>query len=331
MSHEILETADGAKTCILWVSKTTWISFDDNTTLVLSGKAFLHAKMRNALNIGLTPRKPLEEFQYAVGNSFPSQKVQFFCNDIPKEWPCQERADKCWSILEAIIGEVMISSYNIKEAHDLSIFTSVRKVREMCLTSQLFMLDHVGKQFYCIGKDSYYKTGKEFCRRFFHCVDRAFEALTEYMKESKICRAKYAWSNDTSSISYGTRTQSTTVMEFVQKNQSLVIPYHFILECALKQPFLTPRRPSDIFQSGPQRDNFMLCERRAHNIIKSLRIFPSCHDFVAACKKLFRCLDTKSVCVSNSLGTEVEEGYLINKHVSLDAMYSMIHLVRNIL
>ena len=330
MKSGSVELADGESKCILWVSRYAWISYDSNVTLILSGNAYLNYHVRLALNWQLYPKRDMKDFNYATGNSFPKNKVRFFCHNIPHEWSCEDRAEKCKLIMDKIVSNVIIRSYRLKEEYDLGMTMLSRAkrtpVQRMCLSTQRFMLDQIDRQIYCLGHDQFFDTGSEFCRRYFLCVEKGLNAITDYAKDSKSYMSDKRPVNDSATtLEYGIRSVRIARFEYVKKmvKKDAVIPYHYMLQCSWRQPFLTIKRKRDIYYNEPMEENFVHCERKTNYILQSFRLFPTCQKLIAECSKIFECMEGKETCLSTKFGKETEEGFNVDAYVNMEHIHSI--------
>ena len=56
MRHGLFNSTSKSSECILWVNSSHWMSYDGKNTITLSGKAFLHRKLRRELQRGIGPK-----------------------------------------------------------------------------------------------------------------------------------------------------------------------------------------------------------------------------------------------------------------------------------
>ena len=287
-----------------------------------SGDTYLHSYLHRALNWELRIKKPLLDFRVVKENTYPSKELKYCCYDIPKNWTCQKKEEKCKKILKALAERVIIGKHVLKTDIYQRFFRHPSYVMRACQKSFNFKIRFDRNKVFCEGHDKLFHMGMEHCKTFFKCVDKALSALSSYSRESVDCIPKAK----SRIMEYGIEYEELLNIEMVKKKLSKrdwKFPYHFLLECSWKQPFLTVRH-FRITQNGTTT-TFLQCERETHQIMKSVRIFPTCREFVTACIDIFRCMETKKTCDSENFGVESERGFPMpifieyNKMMELDS------------
>ena len=314
MRYDTFNDTRGQTECILWLNDSYWINMDTEFTLMLSGKAFLNYHLERALNWGLRQGKDLSNFSLATSNNFPTERVKFSCQDVPREWTCRDQVERCQKILRSLVKQVIITEYKRERTYDRSLIKKVEYLKRICSSARVFWIYFEGfkssnLRSLCIGDDRLYSTGVVFCRAFFKCLDTTLDAITDYAMQAESCRFKFSQTNHSGISQYGFQNYLRERYEYVETtlaNPKLGIAYHFHLQCAWKLPIIKLYLREDRIQ----------CRRRVSKIVRSLAIIPTCNHFVSECEKVLQCLNRQTFCPSIRFGLETAAGFVIDDHVS---------------
>ena len=323
-------TASNESSCTIWLNSSFWVTYDEDIHLVTSGKVYLHDELKRELDFRKDEEKRMEHSWFKSENQFPTNIVKFPCQELPNSWSCEEKATKCKRILSAMIGHTIIYEHVRNPSHDHSLinarYQSLSNLfnywfNKICMTSRKFFIYFVEDKPVCVGNDTFFDRGVDFCRTYFKCVDKALDALTKYTKESEKCETRYSTNENASSsmiLRYGFRVHHGRKFEMVRTKLAYSepgVPYHFMLQCAWRRKLihLSSAEKDPMFKT-----NVIFCQRRIKDVIKSYLTFPTCDKFVDECRKIFECLSKLQRCYSYHFGQEKREGFLLMKNFTRD-------------
>ena len=239
--HRELHESNGAKICLISLNTSLAIPDNANITLLLSGEAYLHHRFEREFNQGLNTRRKLSDFAYVRDNSFPSKSVQFRCDDFTEQdWSCAKKAQKCGTVLEAILGNVIIRKHTLQPHHKLDLISSLNRIKSLCLFSLQFSMKLEERKIICSGADRLFSLGFVHCQTFFRCVDVTLEALMVYQASTKDCLSEFGPPNNWSSV-YGITKPPLRTEYFIKKLSMEVFPGHFLSQCMGRTPSVTIR------------------------------------------------------------------------------------------
>ena len=166
----------------------------------------------------------------------------------------------------------------------------------------------------CWGRNSMYALGQTQCGLFFDCLDNMYEAIWTYTNDVEKCSTINSQNN--SEVSYGFTDSMNRLEYVVTKSVKPDVPNHIIKECSEKLPRLVLRWVNHPGFLPPHFRGRYLCQREVTYIPKSIRLFKSCHNFVASCSEAIKCIERKAPCFSFVFGMENVLGFFLNHSVS---------------
>ena len=204
------------------------------------------------------------------------------------------------------MAKVRISEHKLRKHFRHDAFTRLSQIQSSCSSSRQFKFDFALGRIVCLGPDQKYEMGLVQCRSFFNCVDKALEALTIYLHETDKCRVMYGKSNE-SQMEYDINNQWPLIELLRKKSAVSTFPRHFLVQCADRLPTVITTRAGNM-------GDYIYCRRLTTQILQSLEILKTCHEFVARCRKIFDCLESRSPCVSSQFGIETADGFLLGSY-----------------